>query len=333
MPILKPGGGTFDGGGASGDWITGKGVSDDTVSFVMNDGKKRLAEASTFLSETIGGTGNFQKIAANAKSFVHMNALVVRAEGMKAGDQTGAPLPINKDALADLSKLSVRSSEATATASQVKAATGASANTSSHKVILEEKLLSDPDNSIVIFEVLPEIVEQHTVEYEALAPPQFPGAFQKYKGNSSTQWQLNAMFVSRNSAEAAQNYKYLMTLRGWTKPFYGKRTSATYPGRLGAPPPTLMLSGLRNLIGPVPVVITSLNWSWPKDVDYVSTGIPGPDGKPIPFPTILSVPIQLVESFSIDQFNQFSLEDYRKGNLTAAFNDPKAQAVKPGGKS
>lgn len=187
-----------------------------------------------------------------------------------------------------------------------------------HKVSLREI----GKGTVVWFDVLPEIVEQHTAEYEAVSPVQFPGAFQKFKGNASTQWTVNATFVSRTSTEASWNYKNLQILRGWTKPYFGNRTGVSYPGKLGAPPPTLMFSGLRNLIGPVPVVIVSLNWNWPKDVDYIATDISSEDtdGNFIPFPVVIQIPIQLAESYSIQQFNNFSLEEYRQGRMRPAFN-------------
>ena len=317
MPILKPASILFTN--------PGKGVAQDAVSFIQADAAKKVTEMSNFVTNTFSGPANFKKPGANSKTFQEMHAAAAIKEGVKGGDQSGAPVA-EKDALTTLSGANVKSTEASATASQINAATGQKDGRSLHKVKLTEKL----STNTVVFEVLPEINEQHTIEYEALAPPQFPGAFQKYKGNSSTQWQLNIMFISRTRNEAAQNYKNLLMLRAWTKPYYGNRTGADHPGKLGAPPPVLMMSGLRNLIGPVPVVITSLNWTWQRDVDYISTGIPGSDGQPIPFPTILSIPIQLVESYSIDQFNQFSLTDYRAGRLGPAFNISPQEVVSEG---
>jgi len=119
-----------------------------------------------------------------------------------------------------------------------------------------------------------------------------------------------------------------MRLRGWMQPYFGQKTGVAYRQKLGAPPPVLTLTGLRDLIGPVPVVITSLTWTWPRDVDYIATTIPSEtDGNFIPFPAILNLPITLVESYSIDQFNNFSLEDYRAGNMKAAFNSFDDQTV------
>jgi hypothetical protein len=185
---------------------------------------------------------------------------------------------------------------------------------------------------VIEFMVLPEIVENRTVSYDAVAPAQFGGAFQKYKGTESVQWTVNATFIARNTAEATQNLQYINWLRGWTMPFYGNKilSSGTpgYPSRLGAPPPVLIFEGLRRaMIGPVPVVITSLQWNWPRDVDYIPAISPDGTEDRVPFPTVIQVAIQLLESFSTDQFNNFDLDQYFLGNTREAFGIANIQAA------
>lgn len=292
--------------------ILGPGIASGVAaaaSYTIAGASAKVSEAASSLYGTLGGVGNFTKVASQAKTFAQMNADAI-LNGTPSG-ATAAPA-----SLLNLAGTTTGSTDASASASAINAATGQTNQRSLHKVTLQE----NGTTNIVTFEVMPEIVEQHTVEYESIAPPQFPGSFQKYKGNSSTQWQVNTTLISRNSMEAAQNLRYLQMLRGWTKPFFGERTANSFKNKLGAPPPVLTLRGLRDLIGAVPVVMTSLNWTWPKDVDYISTGIKGSDGNYIPFPTVLQVPIQLVESYSVAQFNDFSLADYRAGNLGVAFN-------------
>ncbi|WP_407308201.1 hypothetical protein [Acinetobacter sp.] len=279
---VKGGGGTFDGGGASGDW-------DSTP-------LPKIVDAAKVAKSTFGTQTPFNKLTAN--------------------DTT--------------KQVSTSSVAATPSAAQLKDIANVNVTgVRAHKIRLTEV---GTDNRVV-FEVMPEVQETHTSEYEPIAPTQFPGAFQKYKGSSSTQWTINATLISRTSIEATENYKRLVRLRGWMEPFFGQKTGQSFMQKLGAPPPVLMLEGLRDLIGPVPVVITSLTWTWPKDVDYIATTIPSEaDGNYVPFPTILNLPITLVESYSIDQFNNFSLEDYRNGNMRAAFNkidDQTVAAVKP----
>lgn len=321
MPIKIPligGGGTFDGGGASGNWVG------SVSSYAVTNLKAKVNEAAaSVIKANAGSFGNYVKMGANAKSVVEMQARAIIERGVISPN--GAPtLPINKTALGDLSFLGGQPPEAQVSAADMQTVNVRGRRGGMHRVTLEE-IGGFGNDTIVVFDVLPEIVETHAVEYEAVAPPQFPGAFQKYKGNSSTQWQLNATFISRTTEEATRNYRNLMKLRGWTKPFYGTRTGESFSGKLGAPPPVLKLRGLRDLVGPVPVVIVALNWNWPKDVDYIATDVPGPDGKPVPFPVVMAVPIQLVESYSIVQFNNFSLADYRRGDLDAAFLAPASE--------
>ena len=285
-------GGTFDGGDGSGDW----GPPSSTV--IMVGAAKKKDEAVQKAADTFMILP-FEKKDASAQSLEKEAANRILGgqalDGMLGKVVAGEPIP------------------------QV-VITGERPRHGAHKVFLREL---DLGGSVVYFEVLPEIAENHTTEYEAVATSQSPGAFQKYKGTSTTTWVVNATFIARTSAEATQNLKDLRTLRGWMKPFYGDRTGNDYPGKLGAPPPVLMFGGLRDLIGPVPVVITSMNFNWPKDVDYLATEyISETDGKPVPFPAVLQLPLTLTESYSIEQFNSFSLEDYRSGILRAAFNRP-----------
>lgn len=204
-----------------------------------------------------------------------------------------------------------------ATASAVKSIVGNTATEDrSHLVTLTSLI----DGRLVEFVVMPEVVENRTVGYEAVAPAQSPGAFQKYKGTESTQWTINATFVSRTSIEATTNLFYLNTLRGWTMPFFGENTRKEYPDKIGAPPPVLMLKGLRSqIIGPMPVVITSLSWNWPKDVDYIPAAASDGSTTNIPFPVVLQVAIQCVESLSTVEFNQFDLNDFFQGKMIEAF--------------
>jgi hypothetical protein len=191
------------------------------------------------------------------------------------------------------------------------AAIAAQESKNSYKVILAD------GNDKVEFDVMPEINESHAVGYEPVAPSQHVASFQKYKGTESVTWGLTITLISRSPKEAAENLVRLNTLRGWTMPFFGVNTGNTFQGKLGAPPPVLKLSGLRDLIGPVPVVITSLHWMWPKDVDYLATG----SGKnAIPFPAVMNINIDLIESYSTTEINSFSLADFRKGDMVAAFS-------------
>lgn len=179
----------------------------------------------------------------------------------------------------------------------------------------------------VEFDIMPEITETRNAEYEALQPPQLPGEFQKYKGTKSTAWTITGMFTCRTSEEASRNYIYLNNLRGWVMPYFGENQRLQYGGnggeargKLGAPPPVLDFSGWRGLVGKVPVVITNLSWNWPNDCDWIPTNFQDDQNQQaIPFPVVMRVTINIVESFSAEQFNGFDLESFRNGRMVAAF--------------
>jgi hypothetical protein len=191
--------------------------------------------------------------------------------------------------------------------------------------------LTDSEGFVLKFVVMPQLVENRNVEYEAVSPPQFPGAFQKYKGTQSVSWNLSFTFIARTTTEASMNLLFINRLRGWTMPFYGMNTkndplNPQFKTQLGAPPPVLTLAGFRSgIVGPTPVVITALSWDWPKDVDWIPANDLTTDAQNIPFPTVMTGTITLVESFSTTQFNQFSLGDYRLGKMVNAYSTPTSQ--------
>lgn len=90
---------------------------------------------------------------------------------------------------------------------------------------------------------------------------------------------------------------------------------------LGAPPEVLYLyayssahqserrTGLVN-INKIPVVMTSLDITYPEDVDYLPT-----NWNNEPFPIKMDVAISLAETHSPIEYEQFSLQQYKAGQL------------------
>jgi hypothetical protein len=215
-------------------------------------------------------------------------------------------------------------------ASQANAAAGKTDDKDREHIVTLTSALNK--NEIIEFSVMPQIVENRSVSYDPIAPVQFPGEFQKYKGTPSVQWVLTATFVASTTNEASLNLKYLNILRAWTMPYFGENTKKQYPSLIGAPPPVLRFKGFRGngTIGDVPVVITSLNWDWPKDVDYIPAVSPDGAHDNIPFPTVMQVTIQLVESFSTTEFNNFDRDKYLLGDMSGAFKSAEAAAATAG---
>lgn len=281
------------------------------------------------------GAGSFVRMATKGTPFAKL--------GEKAGNAIDKKLGITDKAVADKNKDLVKKVDEKGSAGNTKSGESkAVEKNTNHMVSLTDTSVGAiADQKTVLFEVMPEVTEQRQVQYEAVAPPQFIGAFQKFKGTDSVQWIIQGQFVARNSFEASKNLAYLRLLRSWTLPFFGQKilTVDRFAPMLGAPPPVLMFTAYsKNLIGPVPTVITGLNWSWPKDVDYIQalddgfslTGTTvetfnavlsakGDSGNLIPFPAVINITVNLVESFSIGQFNAFDLEAYRRGNMIGAY--------------
>lgn len=317
------------------------------ASFTLGAIEDKVAEAAGKLKNTFGGYGPLSKIAAQAPTSTEAAAdaataaAAIKSEtpGLTDEEVTARIIEAGQNPYAN--ELDYEKANADIIAQiqgQVEAEKMRELNNrrdvdDSYKVKLIEKGVDASDLRYqVIFEIMPDVVESRTVEYEQVQPPQFPGAFQKYKGTSPTQWTINATLTCRTTAEATNNLRILNLLRGWTMPFFGVKTQRTWKNKLGAPPPVLEFSGWKKqMVGPVPVVITSLNWNFPQDVDYIPASafeldyvngrreLKLNEKEYVPFPSVIKFAIQLVESFSTDQFNGFDLAEFRAGRMVEAF--------------
>jgi hypothetical protein len=127
----------------------------------------------------------------------------------------------------------------------------------------------------VIFPYTPQIEMSYKADYEsyALTHSNYKGYF--YKSSSVDAVNMSATFTAQDSAEADYLLAVIHFFRSVTKMFYGKD-----PQR-GAPPPLVYLTGLGQYqFNGQPCVVTSFNYSLPRDVDYIrarSTNINGTD--------------------------------------------------------
>ena len=186
----------------------------------------------------------------------------------------------------------------------------------------------------VVFDVTPDLTETRTVNYRAMDPIHAPGQIYVYTNTASRQFSLtNVKLVSRTPQEAEINLRKLQQLRSWCMPRFGlnsstvtfeqsenRRTGEGDQGDewLGLPPPVLYLSaysgynsfGLRlENINSIPVVITSLTIPYQSDVDYINT----PAG--VPVARIINLDIQLQETHSAIEYDNFNLAKFRAGIL------------------
>lgn len=196
----------------------------------------------------------------------------------------------------------------------------------------------------VVFHVSPtNFSEDRSVDYQTVTPVHMPGSVQIYRKTNARSFGLTARLVSRNRTQATENMTFLQRLRGWTMPYFGIRsqydgvtstpdfTTPNSPslqsnGLLGAPPDVLYLYAYSNNTGAhtdretvsdgrvnikkVPVVMTRLGISYPSDVDYIPV-----HGTNEPFPTIMEISIELLETHSPSGYEQFSLSMFKTGQL------------------
>jgi hypothetical protein len=309
-PLTSPAGGI-------GDFFNGKASLPQAAGNALGGLVDKVQEGWTDLKAKFSGKGPFDKLGAKtetveeaAAKHAFAKAEVERAAGddrVKAMEEesrlSAEDVMTHNDVTDDAATKMVQDQvDADVSAAELAAATKTTTTEADdHKIRLTEK-----GGGFVMFDIMPEIYETRSVEYEAIAPPQSPAAFQKYKGTGSTQWTINATLVCRTNDEATTNLQVLNILRGWTMPFFGQNTAThfNWGQKIGAPPSVLTLSGWRKgVVGPTPVVITGLNWTFPVDVDYLPAL--AFDGTLVPFPTVLKVAINCVETYSTDQMNGF----------------------------
>lgn len=187
-------------------------------------------------------------------------------------------------------------------------------NTAAYKV----RLTSQVDGQTIMFEVMPEIGESRSADYDDFTPIQHPGSILKYKGTSTREWSVTVRLASRTASEATENLRKINLLRSWVMPYYGQGTADDPETSqfLGAPPPVLTLSAYgKRMIGPTKVVLTSYQWNWPNDIDYIQTTT----SPPVPFPVLVQLQLTLREAFSPREYSAFNLKAFRRGEMEAAF--------------
>jgi len=219
------------------------------------------------------------------------------------------------------------------------------------------KLRSQVTNTVVAFDVTPDISESRTVNYKTLEPVHMPGGIHVYGNTSSRTFSIsNIRLVSRTREEASKNLYRLNLMRSWAMPYFGVNNTSL----VGAPPDVLALSayatGLQDSANTarasgsqdnnnnpssgtsaqqnrdtykrtratnlqnIPVVLQSINIPYPSDVDYIDTiAWLAPDktliDPGVPFPTIMTIDMQLLETHSPAEFARFNLKKYRQGLL------------------
>ena len=184
------------------------------------------------------------------------------------------------------------------------------------------RLQGTVSGEIVTFNSMPVIYENNAASYETLSPAHMVGDFHVYSKSPSRSFEISDLkIVSRNQQEARDNLVRILKLRSWTKSYFGDTSGKFSPelmNWLGSPPEVLKFSCL-GYFNKIPVVLDSMNFTFPNDCDYIPTASNGEnDGLGgIPFPLLTTLSFKLLEQHSAAEYEQFNLASYRSGTLTS----------------
>lgn len=162
----------------------------------------------------------------------------------------------------------------------------------------------------VAFKVQPEMSESKSVNYIEISEIRAPGSIMIFIGSPARNFSLTGKLISRSIQEAEENFRILHTLKGWTMPdkAYSAHDSYSSAKQDSGTPRILKLFGYGKNLKGIPVVIKSLNVTYPIDSDYIDTGS-------VRMPIIMPIDIQLQEMRSSNELDKFSITDYRAGEL------------------
>lgn len=162
----------------------------------------------------------------------------------------------------------------------------------------------------VTFKVQPELSESKSVNYIEIGEIREPGSILIFIGSPARNFSMNIKLVSRSEEEAIANYNILHTLKSWTMPDskYSSHDSLSAGNTDTGVPRVLKLFGYGSNIKGIPVVVKSLNVTYPVDCDYIGTGT-------MSMPVIMPIDIQLQEMRSANELETFNFDAYKTGTL------------------
>lgn len=177
---------------------------------------------------------------------------------------------------------------------------------------------------LVVFNTQPNFQTHYDANYQQTNITHLIGHFNTYESSPSSSYSLSDIkLVSRNPFEARQNLNKLLILRSWTKSYFGDTQSLSnepddLKGWLGSPPEVLKFSAYSNqkygIFHNIPVVLSKVDVQYPNDLDYIVTENVEDDRlSNVPFPTIMTIGITLLEQHSAIEFEHFNLHQYRHG--------------------
>lgn len=156
-----------------------------------------------------------------------------------------------------------------------------------------------------MFPYTPQIILEHSANYNALHPTHSNYVFPAYQNSQVSAMTLIGDFFIENEKEAQYWVAATHYLRSITKMAYGATSNQ------GAPPPVVKLNGYGDYIfKDVPVVVQMFTIELPNDVDYIQVGI-GDNGTWVPTRSSISIVVQ--PTYSRKSVTNFSLDAFVNG--------------------
>lgn len=162
----------------------------------------------------------------------------------------------------------------------------------------------------------PIITVTNTVEYETMNLTHSIQEIHAFGTNKATTISVTGQFIIQNIDDALYALAAIHFLRVSSKMAFGlsgSSISATtgIPDVIpaGSPPPVLLFSGYgQSMFNDLPVIITSVPFTLPQDVDYIS--IPSGPGMGTKIPVMFSVDVSLTVQQSPVNMRNFNLGNY-----------------------
>jgi len=156
-----------------------------------------------------------------------------------------------------------------------------------------------------MFPYTPQILVQHSANYNSLAPTHSNYPFPHYQNSQIDSMTIIGEFLIENAQEGEYWIAAVHYLRSITKMAYGASSNQ------GAPPPVVKLNGYGDYVFKnVPVVVQMFSVDLPSDVDYIQVGL-GENGSWVPTRSQISVVVQ--PAYSRKSVAEFSLDAFVNG--------------------
>jgi len=157
----------------------------------------------------------------------------------------------------------------------------------------------------MIFPYTPQIIVEHSANYNSLHPTHSNYPFPAYQNSQVSSMTIIGDFLIKNAQEGAYWIAAVHYLRTITKMAYGASSNQ------GSPPPVVRLNGYGDFVFKnVPVIVTMFTVDLPSDVDYIQVGL-GENGSWVPTRSNINVTVQPI--YSRKSITEFSLDAFVNG--------------------